>query len=108
MTTMMPDIDGESNDERTELADRHDGVAVDREHVQATIEYEVDLSEYDLDELPDAMGGRDFARNLATSRAEKELDPTFGIHSNDAVAQPVDRHREPDTYTVLVRIEQND
>lgn len=107
MATMMPDVTDEADDEPAEVADRHDGVAVERDHIQATIEYEVDLGEH-ADELPDTMDAREFARNLATSRAEKELDPTFPIHSNDAVAQPTDRHREPDTYTVLVRIKQND
>jgi hypothetical protein len=105
--TMMPATDGGTDDSPNELADKHDGVELDCEHITATVEYHVDLTEHERD-LPESISDREFAINLATSRAENELDLTFGVMSSDCVAQPAgDDFHDTNRWTVLVRIDQN-
>lgn len=104
------DADAQADDEPTELADNHDGVAVDRERIQATFEYEVTLTDEQIEGLRDSMTAAEFAENLAASRMNKELDPTFSISSNDAIAKESDAWREDGetTFDVFVRVAQND
>jgi len=106
------DADAQTDDEPTELADRHDGVAVERENIQATMEYTVEIEPETVADLPDRMNATELAENIAASRMNKELDPTFHISPSDAMASEVERpglgkleYRE---FTVFVRVSQND
>lgn len=109
MTLMPETTDDGTDDEPKEYADRFDGVTLDCEHVRATVEYTVDLSEFDSDETHERTTDREFATRVAVSRAEQEFDLTFTIDQTDAVAQPNDPHirSQDDVWTVLVRIDQN-
>jgi hypothetical protein len=104
------DADAQTADEPTELADRHDGVSATREQIQATFEYEVTVAEEQIDDLPPNMDAAEFAENIAASRMNKELDPTFRIGAGDAVASETENFHETDerVYTVFVRVSQND
>jgi len=105
--TMMPATDGGTDDSPNELADKHDGVELDCEHITATVEYHVDLTEHERD-LPESISDREFATNLATSRARREFDLTFGVKPSNCVAEPSDNDfHEMNRWTVLVRIDQN-
>ena len=99
-----------TDDEPTELADRHDGATVSREQVQATFEYEVTLTDEQIDDLPPNMDAAEFAENIAASRMNKELDPTFHIGTQDAIASESDVWRGDETtiFDVFVRVSQND
>jgi len=108
--TAALDTDAETTNEPTELADRHDGAEVSREQIQATFEYEVTLTEEQIDGLRETMDPSEFAENLAASRMNKELDPTFSIGSADAVASETENFHlsEGRVFTVYVRVSQND
>lgn len=101
-----------TDDEPTELADRHEGATATREQIQATFEYEVALTEAQIDDLPGNMNAAEFAENIATSRMNKELDPTFRISPSDAIASEVEQPGlsglEVREFTVFVRVSQND
>jgi len=104
------DADAQTDDEPTELADRHDGVTAEREQIQATFEYEVTVTEQQIDDLPSNMDAGEFAENVAASRMNKELDPTFHIGAGDAVASETENFYGTDerVFTVFVRVSQND
>jgi hypothetical protein len=103
---VMPDMEEDSTEQK-ELADRHDSVDVDSEHIQATFEYTITIPQEKVAEMPDSKSLEEFACHLACSRAEKEYDLTFSVH--DAIAQEDDRHVVPEEnrFTVLVRVSQN-
>jgi hypothetical protein len=103
---LMPDVEDESTEPET-LADRHDSVDVDSEHIQATFEYTITIPQSKLDELPEEKPAEGFACHLACLQAEEEYDLTFSVH--DAIAQEDDHHVVPDEerFTVLVRVSQN-
>jgi hypothetical protein len=108
MATMMPDTnDGE--EQNADLADKHDGADVEREHVQATMEYDITLTDSQLADLPDSMDAQEFAVNLAISRCRNELDLTFSISKRDAIASEDNRHIREDTrkFNVFVKVSQN-
>jgi len=104
------DADAQTDDEPTELADRHDGAAVERERIQATFEYEVTLTDEQIDDLPPNMDAAEFAENVAASRMGKELDPTFSISPSDAIASETENFHGTDerVFDVFVRVSQND
>jgi len=97
-------------DEAQELVDRHDGASVARENIQATMEYTVVLEEETLEELPDHMNASEFAENIAASRMQNELDPTFSIDPHDAMASEDESYimNGERRFNVLVRVAQND
>jgi len=107
MTAMMPTTEDE--EQTNDLADKHDGATVGREHTQATMEYNVTLTESQIDELPENVSAKEFATNLATSRCESELDLTFGVSRSDAVASEDERHIADNDrkFTVFVKVSQN-
>jgi len=103
---LMPDVEDDSTEEKT-LADRHESVTVDAEHVQATFEYTIHVPKEKLDELPENHTPEKFACDLACSQAQKDHNLTFSVH--DAVAQQ-DHYtvNEPGKqFTVYVRTSQN-
>jgi len=103
---VMPNIEDESTKQK-ELVDRHESVAVDSEHIQATFEYTITIPQEKVEEMPDGKSLEEFACHLACSRAENEYDLTFSVH--DAIAQEDERHlvTEENRFTVLVRVSQN-
>jgi len=105
--TMMPATDGGTDDSPKELADKHDGVELDCEHITATAEYHVDLTEHERD-MPESISDREFATSLAASRARHEFDLSFSVNQSNCVAEPShnDFH-DTNRWTVLVRIDQN-
>jgi hypothetical protein len=105
---MMPDHD--TDDEPDELVDRHDGATIERGHIQGTFEYTVELTHEQIDGLRDNLSPEEFAGNIAQSRANAELDPTFNIDRSDVIAQENDYPIGQDmrTFTVYVRFSQND
>lgn len=107
---MAQQSDADESTEPQELADRHEGVAVSRESIQATMEYKVVLSTKQIDELPDNMSASEFAENVAASRMQKELDPTFSISPSDALASEDGSYimNGERRFDVFVRVSQND
>lgn len=108
MCAMMPDT--QDDEQNTELADKHDGAEVSRQEISGTFEYIVVLSKDEIESLPEQMDADEFAENLARSRAEKEIDPTFSFGSGDVMAKEQDYPltEEETRYTVWVRFDQND
>jgi len=107
---MAQQTDANDSTERKELADKHEGASVTRERLQGTFEYEVTLTDSQINELPDRMTPEDFAENIATSRFNKELDPTFTVDPSDALAKEETDWTMNDErrFTVFVRFEKND
>jgi len=105
---LMPDT--EDGSEPKELAEKHDGASASRENIQATMEYTVKLATDTIECMPDHLDAKEFAERIAASRMEKELDPTFSISSNDAMASEDEGHilNGEKRYTVFVRVSQND
>lgn len=93
-----------------ELADRHDGVDVTREQLSGTFEYRVVLQADTLESLPESISPDEFAENVATSRFNKEVDPTFGVRSSDAMAKEDSDYmmNGERRFTVWVRFDKND
>jgi hypothetical protein len=93
-----------------ELADRHDGVDVSREQLSGTFEYQVVLKTATVESLPGSISADEFAENIATSRFNKEVDPTFGVRSSDAMAkEDTDYTMNGERrFTVWVRFDKND
>ena len=114
---MMPEItddedESENTDESSEIVDNFESADISREHIQGAFEYMVTLSESDVDELPGRMTARDLAENIASSRANAELDATYSISSNDTRAYElhgVDKMSDADyEFEVTVKFSQND
>ena len=108
--SMAQQTDADESTDTQELAACHDGASVSRESIQATMEYNVILDAKQIDDLPDHMDAAEFAENIAASRMDAELDPTFGINPSDAMASEdksyiMDGGRR---FTVFVRVSQND
>jgi len=99
----------DSNDTQ-ELAARHNGTSISRESIQATMEYNVVIEQETVGELPDHMDAAEFAENIAASRMDAELDPTFSINPSDAMAGENESYIMNDErhFTVFVRVSQND
>jgi len=98
-------------DDAQELADRHAGAEVAHEQISGTFEYEVVLSSEKIDELPENMTALEFAENIAVSRANKEIDPTFSIRggSNAMSKEDTDWTMNGERrFTVWVRFDKND
>jgi thiamine monophosphate kinase len=105
---LMPDIEDESTEPET-LADRHDGVSTTQEHVQATFEYTIEISNEKIAELTSNSHKtpEEWACRVACSQAEHEHNLTFSV--DDATAQE-DQRMITDgksVYTVFVRVSQN-
>lgn len=90
----------QETDDTTELADRHDGAEVSRSQIQATVQYEVELTDEQIDKLPENMSPAEFAENCATSRATNALDVRM---PQNAIAQETGRYDE-NVYTVVVTV----
>jgi len=103
------EADDDSN-ERKELADRHEGASATRERIQGAFEYNVVLTDEQVEELPDRLDALEFAKRIAVSRLNKELDPTFTVSESDALAEEeIDYAMNGERrFTVLARFEQND
>jgi len=97
---MMPE--SETGDEPTELADKHDGASIARNDIQASVEYTVELTPEQLDELPENTAPADFAGNIASSRVTNAYDV-----SKMSVSKVVEDATEWDddgrVFTVVVR-----
>ena len=109
MCAMMPNTEDEK--QNTELADKHDGVEVSREQISGTFEYEVVLTAEELEGLEEShMMPEDFAENLAVSRFNSEIDPTFTVSPSDAMAKEETARSMNDErrFTVWVRFDQNE
>jgi len=93
-----------------ELADRHDGVDVAREQIAGTFEYKVVFDTDTLESLPDSLSADEFAENVATSRLNKEIDPTFNVRSSNAMAKEDENWsmNGERRFTVWIRFDKND
>jgi len=99
-----------ATDEAKELADKHKGTSVERENIQGVFEYTVVLEQETVEELPDHMDAQEFAENVAATRMNNELDPTFHITTSDAMATEYESYilNEERQFNVFVRVSQND
>jgi hypothetical protein len=106
----MPDMTDDEEEEHEELAARFDGADVDRQHISGTFEYEVTLTTEQIDELPDNDSPERFAKSIATSRFQKELDPTFSVNRSQTLCEEEEdwSMNGERRFTVLVRFDQND
>jgi hypothetical protein len=86
-----------------DLAQKHDGTAVTRERIQATVTYDIHLSEEKVDELPDDIVPEEFALNCAVSRVDAELD--CQARKQRAVIEETGHHGKT-VYTVMVSVDQ--
>jgi len=104
---MMPETDA---DDDTELVDRYDGASINRDHIQGTFEYTVELTDEQVDDLPDQIDAAEFAGNIAQSRANAELDASFRIDRSDVLVEEESRFFDEDgrQFTAYVRFSQND
>jgi len=103
---MMPNLD-DNDEEPTEYADRFGGLSVGRQEVTGTIEYDVDLTQEQLEDIPESLSAQRVAKSAAASRAENELDLTFSLDAGYCIAET---RNESDwspgkEFTVLVRLE---
>jgi hypothetical protein len=100
----------EQNNDPQELADKHDGVGLGRDRLQGTFTYVVNFDDYDFDDadFPDSMTHKEFAKNLAVSRLNKELDAKFTIRQSgdNVVAEETDAW-DSEEYRVMIRFETN-
>ena len=98
---MMPD--SETDDEPTELADKHDGASIARNDIQASVEYSVELTPEQLDELPETIAPADFAGDLATSRVTNAYDVSR-MSVSAVVEDATDWDDDGRVFTVVVRV----
>lgn len=90
-----------------ELADRHDGVELNRTQLQATADYEIHISEDELNQLPEDVDVEEFAENLAASRAKKEFGLSFTLRQDNALAQETTEWTDDGRkFTVFVRFQE--
>jgi hypothetical protein len=103
----MPNINDEPSDEPESFIERT-AAECEREAIQATVEYHVDISDVD-DERIEHVGEHQVVCSIASSWASEEFDMTHSVNSNDVVAQPVDRFGEEmtDAWKAVVRLDES-
>ena len=112
MATMMPDMDDNSDDEPDTLAESA-GAELQREAIQATVEYHVDISDVDDERLDGPTVDRDneqkYVCRLAADWAYSQLDLTHKPSAHDVVAQPVDEYGDKmqGAYKAVVRLNES-
>lgn len=86
------------------LEQKHDGVEVTNTTFSGTVRLEIELTDEQIDELPDGMSAKEFAGNVAASRVQEDL----GVSSNlDRIVQESDEWKNDWTtvYDAVVFVE---
>lgn len=88
----------------SDLAHRHDGVEVSNTKFNGTVRLEIELTDKQIEDLPDGMSPTEFAGNVASSRVQEDL----GVSSNlDRIVQESDEWKNDWTtvYDAVVFVE---
>lgn len=75
----------------SELAQGHDGASITDTTFNGSARLEIELTEEQIDELPDSMSADEFAGNVAESRVKEEWG--FEVRRRETIVQVSDEWR---------------